>query len=73
MRTYDKNIRPYYLQKSVVVSLDIFMNAFGSVKAGDMSYSVNINLRQRWNDPRLDFSREDTDEGNLFHGKAFPD
>ena len=65
MQTYDKNIRPYYLVKPVDVSVDIYMNAFGSVKADDMSYSVNINLRQRWNDPRLDFSQENTDEGNF--------
>jgi hypothetical protein len=41
------------------------MNSFGSVKAGDMSYSVNINLRMRWNEPRLDFSHMNTAEGNL--------
>ena len=29
-----------------------------SVSASDMSYAVNINLRQRWNDPRLDFKHE---------------
>ena len=28
MRTYDKNIRPNYLQKNVDVSVDIYMNAF---------------------------------------------
>ena len=58
MDGYDKNIRPYYLIKPVEISIDIFMNSFGSVSASDMSYAVNINLRQRWNDPRLDFSHE---------------
>ena len=27
---YDKNIRPYYLIKPVDISIDIFMNSFGS-------------------------------------------
>lgn len=60
---YDKFIRPNYLQKPVDVTVDIFMNAFSNIKAADMSYSVNINLRQRWNDPRLDFTNADTQQG----------
>ena len=36
----------------------IFSFHLKSVSASDMSYAVNINLRQRWNDPRLDFKHE---------------
>ena len=35
---YDKFIRPNYLQSPVDVKIDIFMNSFGEIKAGDMSY-----------------------------------
>ena len=34
---YDKNIRPYYLIKPVDISIDIFMNSFGS---GSLTDSV---------------------------------
>ena len=38
---YDKFIRPNYLQSPVDVKIDIFMNSFGEIKAGDMSYRFN--------------------------------
>ena len=64
-KNYDRFIRPNFRVKPVDVTIDIFMNSFSAIKAGDMSYSININLRQRWNDPRLDYSHEDTGQGKF--------
>uniref|UniRef100_A0A3Q4H1A4 Glycine receptor subunit beta n=1 Tax=Neolamprologus brichardi TaxID=32507 RepID=A0A3Q4H1A4_NEOBR len=33
--------------------VNIFINSFGSIQETTMDYRVNIFLRQRWNDPRL--------------------
>ena len=38
MQGYDKNIRPFYLRKPVQVTIDIFVNAFGSIRADDMRF-----------------------------------
>ena len=35
---YDKNIRPFYLRKPVHVTIDIFVNSFGSIRADDMRF-----------------------------------
>ena len=40
LENYDKNIRPYYLIKPVEISIDIFMNAFGSVIEFEKSFFV---------------------------------
>ena len=40
LENYDKNIRPYYLIKPVEISIDIFMNAFGSVIKFEKSFFV---------------------------------
>ncbi|XP_035686555.1 glycine receptor subunit alphaZ1-like isoform X3 [Branchiostoma floridae] len=52
---YDARIRPNFNGPSVNVTLDVFINSFGSIQASTMDYKVNIFLRQRWNDPRLQF------------------
>ena len=38
MQGYDKNIRPFYLRKPVHVTIDIFVNSFGSIRADDMRF-----------------------------------
>ena len=39
---YDKNIRPYYLIKPVDISIDIFMNSFGSGSLTDFLNNVHF-------------------------------
>ncbi|KAM7380460.1 hypothetical protein PAMP_003753 [Pampus punctatissimus] len=41
----------------VNVTCNIFINSFGSVTETTMDYRVNIFLRQKWNDPRLAYSK----------------
>ncbi|XP_053109536.1 glycine receptor subunit beta isoform X3 [Hemicordylus capensis] len=51
--TYDPRIRPNFKGIPVNVSVNIFINSFGSIQETTMDYRVNIFLRQKWNDPRL--------------------
>ncbi|KAI8495440.1 Glycine receptor subunit alpha-3, partial [Branchiostoma belcheri] len=55
LKKYDARIRPNFKGDAVNVSVDIFVNSFGSIAETTMDYRVNIFLRQRWNDPRLKF------------------
>ncbi|PWA31189.1 hypothetical protein CCH79_00002703 [Gambusia affinis] len=41
----------------VNVTCNIFINSFGSIAETTMDYRVNIFLRQKWNDPRLAYSK----------------
>ncbi|CAH1224567.1 GLRA3 [Branchiostoma lanceolatum] len=41
----------------VNVTCDIFVQSMGSVKETTMDYIINVFFRQRWNDPRLSFTR----------------
>ncbi|KAL3061008.1 glycine receptor, beta b [Trematomus bernacchii] len=51
--TYDPRIRPNFKGIPVEDRVNIFINSFGSIQETTMDYRVNIFLRQRWNDPRL--------------------
>ncbi|XP_054888177.1 glycine receptor subunit alpha-2 isoform X2 [Poeciliopsis prolifica] len=54
---YDARIRPNFKGPPVNVTCNIFINSFGSVTETTMDYRVNIFLRQKWNDPRLAYSK----------------
>uniref|UniRef100_A0A3P8VKR2 Glycine receptor, alpha 2 n=1 Tax=Cynoglossus semilaevis TaxID=244447 RepID=A0A3P8VKR2_CYNSE len=54
---YDARIRPNFKGVPVNVTCNIFINSFGSVTETTMDYRVNIFLRQKWNDPRLAYSK----------------
>ncbi|KAK9537705.1 hypothetical protein VZT92_005294 [Zoarces viviparus] len=45
------------LSPPVNVTCNIFINSFGSIAETTMDYRVNIFLRQKWNDPRLAYSK----------------
>uniref|UniRef100_A0A3Q4H177 Glycine receptor, beta a n=1 Tax=Neolamprologus brichardi TaxID=32507 RepID=A0A3Q4H177_NEOBR len=53
MVSYDPRIRPNFQGIPVESRVNIFINSFGSIQETTMDYRVNIFLRQRWNDPRL--------------------
>ncbi|XP_071524123.1 glycine receptor subunit alpha-2-like [Panulirus ornatus] len=38
------------------VKVQMFINSFGSLNAANMDYSIDVFLRQNWNDPRLKFN-----------------
>ncbi|XP_066274171.1 glycine receptor subunit alpha-2-like [Branchiostoma lanceolatum] len=54
---YDHRIRPNFNGAPVNVTCDIFVQSMGSVKETTMDYIINVFFRQRWNDPRLSFTR----------------
>ncbi|KAK2906012.1 hypothetical protein Q8A73_009955 [Channa argus] len=54
---YDARIRPNFKGPPVNVTCNIFINSFGSIAETTMDYRVNIFLRQKWNDPRLAYSK----------------
>ncbi|XP_063045156.1 glycine receptor, beta b [Engraulis encrasicolus] len=56
--SYDPRIRPNFKGKPVEDRVNIFINSFGSIQETTMDYRVNIFLRQRWNDPRLQLPKE---------------
>ncbi|XP_063844110.1 glycine receptor subunit alpha-3-like isoform X3 [Scylla paramamosain] len=39
-----------------VVTVQVFINSFGSLNAANMDYNIDVFLRQRWNDHRLQLS-----------------
>ena len=41
MKTYDKNIRPYYLQKPVTVTIDMFMDEVLHIFYADFEFFRN--------------------------------
>ncbi|XP_042879966.1 glycine receptor subunit alphaZ1-like isoform X2 [Penaeus japonicus] len=51
---YDVNRWPHAdEERATNVSVQLFINSFGSLNAANMDYTVDVFLRQRWNDPRL--------------------
>ncbi|XP_077978858.1 glycine receptor subunit alpha-2-like [Glandiceps talaboti] len=56
---YDNRIRPHFNGPPVNVTCDMFIGTIDSVKETTMSYSMDIFMRQRWNDPRLSFTEYD--------------
>ncbi|XP_030224509.1 glycine receptor, beta b [Gadus morhua] len=55
---YDPRIRPNFKGIPVEDRVNIFINSFGSIQETTMDYRVNIFLRQRWNDPRLQLPQD---------------
>ncbi|XP_070533085.1 glycine receptor subunit alpha-3-like [Ptychodera flava] len=66
MLNYDRRFRPNVRGPAVTVVIDIFVSSFDSVEEATMDYGVVIFLRQRWQDPRLQFN--DT-EPLVLHGE----
>nr|NP_001165353.1 glycine receptor precursor [Ciona intestinalis]BAI66458.1 glycine receptor [Ciona intestinalis] len=58
---YDQRIRPHHKRSPVNVTVNIFVNSFGSIAETTMDYRVNIFLRCRWNDQRMAFTGFDED------------
>ncbi|XP_035694435.1 glycine receptor subunit alpha-3-like [Branchiostoma floridae] len=54
---YDHRIRPNFEGEPVIVTCEMFVKSIGSIEERTMDYSVNIFLRQKWNDPRLAFTK----------------
>uniref|UniRef100_UPI00358EF523 glycine receptor subunit alpha-2-like isoform X1 n=2 Tax=Myxine glutinosa TaxID=7769 RepID=UPI00358EF523 len=52
---YDTRIRPNFKGPPVNVNVSILMHSIGSISSASMDFKINIFLRQRWNDPRLEY------------------
>nr|XP_006811837.1 PREDICTED: glycine receptor subunit alpha-3-like [Saccoglossus kowalevskii] len=55
-RNYDLRIRPNFNGPPVEVITDMFVSSMDSVQETTMSYTMDIFMRQQWNDPRLSFT-----------------
>ncbi|XP_074656248.1 glycine receptor subunit alpha-2-like isoform X2 [Tubulanus polymorphus] len=54
LQGYDRQQSPHG-ENATIVQLGIYINSFYSISEQTMDYSVNIYLRQSWNEPRLRF------------------
>uniref|UniRef100_A0A8C4NIB2 Glycine receptor, alpha 4a n=1 Tax=Eptatretus burgeri TaxID=7764 RepID=A0A8C4NIB2_EPTBU len=52
---YDTRIRPNFKGPPVNVNVSILMHSISSISSASMDFKINIFLRQRWNDPRLEY------------------
>nr|XP_024658421.1 glycine receptor subunit beta isoform X3 [Maylandia zebra] len=71
MVSYDPRIRPNFQGIPVESRVNIFINSFGSIQETTMDYRVNIFLRQRWNDPRLQLPTDYKSEALTVDPKMF--
>ncbi|KAM6970664.1 glycine receptor, alpha 4b [Aplochiton taeniatus] len=62
---YDARIRPNFKGPPVNVTINIFINSFGSITETTMDYRLNVFLRQQWNDPRLAYKEYPDDSLDL--------
>ncbi|XP_042879968.1 glycine receptor subunit alpha-3-like [Penaeus japonicus] len=54
LQDYDVNEWPHSeFKRPTTVKVQMFINSFGSLNAANMDYTIDVFLRQRWNDPRL--------------------
>nr|XP_045601285.1 glycine receptor subunit alpha-3-like isoform X7 [Procambarus clarkii] len=62
LKDYDVNTWPNSeASKATTVKIQMFINSFGSLNAANMDYSIDVFLRQHWNDPRLSFNHTGKD------------
>lgn len=55
--TYDVNEWPNFKErKPTVINVQMYFNSFGSLNAGNMDYTLDMFLRQRWRDPRMTYT-----------------
>ncbi|CAH1774527.1 unnamed protein product, partial [Owenia fusiformis] len=54
----ETKLRPYHGGRAVEIACQIYVAGFGSINEVNMDYSISIFLRQRWHDPRLEFSAD---------------
>ncbi|XP_064637586.1 glycine receptor subunit alpha-4-like isoform X2 [Lineus longissimus] len=52
---YDKRIRPHD-STPTTVSFDFFVSSISSINENAMEYTISVFFRQRWNDPRLQYT-----------------
>uniref|UniRef100_A0A8C7UPJ1 Glycine receptor, alpha 4b n=1 Tax=Oncorhynchus mykiss TaxID=8022 RepID=A0A8C7UPJ1_ONCMY len=62
---YDARIRPNFKGPPVNVTINLFINSFGSITETTMDYRLNVFLRQQWNDPRLAYKEYPDDSLDL--------
>ncbi|XP_066920352.1 gamma-aminobutyric acid receptor subunit rho-1-like [Clytia hemisphaerica] len=53
LNQYDKNIRPNYTGKPIVVTVDLTVMAFGAINERGMTFATDLYFRQTWQDYRL--------------------
>jgi gamma-aminobutyric acid receptor subunit alpha len=57
----DSRVRPGVYGPATVVKVDLFVQSFGPLNEMQMEYSIDIEFRQMWIDPRLVFNASDPD------------
>ncbi|XP_070553295.1 glycine receptor subunit alpha-2-like isoform X2 [Ptychodera flava] len=75
-RNYDSRIRPNFNGPPVEVTTDMFIASIDTVQETTMSYTMDIFMRQQWNDPRLSFTEYEgvvTVHTKLLNKMWFPD
>ncbi|XP_038844803.1 glycine receptor subunit alpha-4-like [Salvelinus namaycush] len=55
----------YFSGPPVNVTINLFINSFGSITETTMDYRLNVFLRQQWNDPRLAYKEYPDDSLDL--------
>ncbi|XP_013401391.1 glycine receptor subunit alpha-4-like [Lingula anatina] len=73
---YDSRIRPHLRQGTpTIVRVNLAINSFSEFNSANMDFSVNLYLRQMWNDPRLalNASVHGHDAGITLSDKALAD
>ncbi|XP_067132630.1 glycine receptor subunit alphaZ1-like isoform X1 [Centruroides vittatus] len=78
LRDYDRRITPNHKQTlPTVVKCELYLRSFGAVNPATMDYEVDLYLRQRWTDKRMqstNFSRPlDLNDPNLIQRVWRPD
>uniref|UniRef100_A0A1I8HYA7 Gamma-aminobutyric acid receptor subunit beta n=3 Tax=Macrostomum lignano TaxID=282301 RepID=A0A1I8HYA7_9PLAT len=67
---YDKSIPPsMYTGKTTIVRVSLMVHAMSSINVIDMDYSVNMFLRQYWNDTRLAYAHRGYNESLTLNSK----
>lgn len=59
MRQSDSRVRPGVYGPATVVKIDLFVQSFGPLNEMQMEFSIDIDFRQTWLDPRLIFNTSD--------------
>jgi len=60
LKKSDEKIRPNIFGKPVTVTCDLYVSALGPIDTLNMDYQTDIYFRQKWVDPRLAFTEQES-------------
>ncbi|XP_075257622.1 glycine receptor subunit alpha-2-like isoform X2 [Convolutriloba macropyga] len=53
---YDARLRPNYGKAPVLINVTVLLGNLGPISEVEMNFRIDMAIRQRWNDPRLQFT-----------------